>query len=147
VKSQTYTNHVNGSGFALAVRPTGHTHRSETADEKNTAADTMTDRCQELQEQKQRLTDDIQAQDAELCAQLAKMNYARKDEKVDAMAAVITYMVEQRIVMDARRTKLERDLLKHAVQHIERAKESMSQCPMMRGMKSRFYNEANLAEI
>jgi hypothetical protein len=51
------------------------------------------------------------------------------------MAAVFTKMVEQRITMDARKAKMEEEMMKHMMQHMQMGKESMSQCPMMKGMK------------
>jgi hypothetical protein len=44
-------------------------------------------------------------------------------------------MVEQRITMDARKAKMEEEMMKHMMQHMQMGKESMSQCPMMKGMK------------
>ena len=55
---------------------------------------------------------------------------------VDLMAAVLTHMVEQRITMDARKAKMEEEMMKHMMQHMQMGKESMSQCPMMKGMKN-----------
>ena len=51
------------------------------------------------------------------------------------MAAVITHMVEQRIAMDARKAKMEEEMMKHMMEHMQMGKESMSQCPMMKGVK------------
>ena len=51
------------------------------------------------------------------------------------MAAVITRMVEQRIAMDARMAKMQEEMMQHMMQHMQMGKESMSQCPMMKGMK------------
>ena len=51
------------------------------------------------------------------------------------MAAVVTHMVEQRIAMDARKAKMEEEMMKHMMQHMQLGKESMAKCPMMKGMK------------
>ena len=59
------------------------------------------------------------------------MNRAPEDKKTDLMAAALTHVVEQRITMDARKAKVEEQMMKH----MQMGKESMSQCPMMKGMK------------
>jgi len=91
----------------------------------------MMERCQEMVEKKQKMKEHMKAQDAELTEQLTKMNSAPEDKKMSLMAAVITHMVEQRIAMDARKAKMEEEMMKHMMQHMQTGKESMSQCPMM----------------
>jgi len=95
----------------------------------------MTERCQAMKEMKQTMLEDMKAQDAELTEQLAKMNSAPEDKKMSLMAAVITNMVEQRITMDARKAKMEEEMMQHMMQHMQMGKDSMSQCPMMKDMK------------
>ena len=95
----------------------------------------MMERCQEMKEQKQKMKEDMKAQDAELAEQIAEMNRAPEDKKMGLMAAVLTRMVEQRIAMDARKAKMEEEMMQHMMQHMQMGKESMSQCPMMKGMK------------
>jgi hypothetical protein len=63
------------------------------------------------------------------------MNRAPEDQKTDLMAAVLTHMVERRIAMDARKAQMEEAMMQHMMQHMQMGKESMSQCPMMTGMK------------
>lgn len=99
------------------------------------AEDKMMARCQQMQEQKQKMMADMKAQDAALTEQIATMNSASKDKKMRLMAAVITSMVEQRITMDARKAKMEEEMMQHMMQHMQMGKNSMSQCPMMKGMK------------
>ena len=95
----------------------------------------MIERCQEMMEQKQKMKEDMKAQDAELIQQLAKMNSAPEDKKMSVMAGVITLMVEQRIARDERKAKMEEEMMKHMMQDMEMGKDSMSKCPMMKGMK------------
>jgi hypothetical protein len=95
----------------------------------------MMERCQEMKEQKQKMKEDMKAQDAQLTEQLTKMNRAPGDKKMGLMASVLTHMVEQQITMDARKAKMEEEMMKHMMQHMQMGKESMSQCPMMKGMK------------
>ena len=44
-------------------------------------------------------------------------------------------MVEQRIAMNVRMAKMQEEMMQHMMQHMQMGKESMSQCPMMKGMK------------
>jgi hypothetical protein len=93
--------------------------------------------CQEMMEQKQKMNEDMDAQDAQLTKQLAEMNSAPEHKKMDLMAAALTQMVEQRIAMDARKAKMEEEMMKHMMEHMQMGKESMSQCPMMKGMDAK----------
>ena len=95
----------------------------------------MMEKCQEMKQQKQLMKDDMKAQDAQLTEQLANMNRAPEDQKTGLMAAVLTHMVEQRIAMDARKAQMEEAMMQHMMQHMQMGKESVSQCPMMKGMK------------
>ena len=90
--------------------------------------------CQEMKEQKEKMMEEMKAQDAELTAQVAKMNSAPEDKKMNLMAAVITRMVEQRIAMDAQMAKMHEEMMKHMMAHMAMGKDSMMQCPMMKGM-------------
>ena len=94
----------------------------------------MKEQCQAMKEEKQKMTEDMKAQDAQLTQQLAEMNGAPDDKKVGLMAAVITRMVEQRIAMDARMAKMEEEMMRHMMQHMAMGKDSTMQCPMMKGM-------------
>ncbi len=118
-------------GPGPAVVSPAQSQSAETAEGKNMAEAKMMERCREMKEQKQKMMEDMKAQDAELTEQIAKMNSAPKDKKMSLMAAVITRMVEQRIIMDARKAKMEEEMMKH----MQMGKESMSQCPMMKEMK------------
>ncbi len=95
----------------------------------------MMEGCQAIKAQKQSMKEDMKAQDARLTEQMTAMNGAPDNTKVTLMAAVLTQMVEQRIAMDARKAKMEEAMMKHMMQHMQMGKESMSQCPMMKGMK------------
>ena len=95
----------------------------------------MMEGCQEMKAQKESIKADMKAQDARLTEQMTAMNRAPDNTKVPLMAAVLTQMVEQRIAMDARKAKMEEAMMKHMMQHMQMGKESMSQCPMMKGMK------------
>ena len=121
-------------GLALTVWSPVYAQSPQPAERKAMTESTMMERCQEMKEQKQKMKEDMKAQDARLTEQLADMNRAPKDKKVGLMAAAFTGMVQQRITMDARKAKMEDEMMQHMMQHMQVGKESMSQCPMMKGM-------------
>src|ERR1019366_4189784 len=141
MKHQTHTNLVIRSSLALAMAlaiwSPVQARSAEPADGKVMAEgkmmmeSKMTERCQAMKEQKAKMMADMKAQDADLTEQLTKMNNAPEDKKMGMMAAVLTHMVEQRITMDARKAKMDEEMMQHMMQHMQMGKESMSQCPMM----------------
>ena len=139
MKKQMQMNLLIRSSLALALALTiwspVQSQSAEPAEGKMMTESKMMERCQDMKEQKQKMKEDIKAQDAQLTEQITKMNSAPKDKKMDLMAAVITQIVEQRIAMDARKTKMEEKMMQHMMQHMQMGKESMSQCPMMKDMK------------
>jgi DNA-binding transcriptional regulator YdaS (Cro superfamily) len=139
MKNQTNTHLVVCSSLALvlalALCSPVQAQSAQAAEEKTSTAAAMMERCQEMKEQKQKLKEDMKAQDAQLTEQLANMNRAPEDKQMGLMAGVLTNMVEQRIAMDARKAQMEEAMMQHMMQHMQMGKESMSQCPMMKGMK------------
>jgi len=139
MNNQTNTNLVIRSSLALALAlaiwSPVQARSAAPAEGKNMTEAKMMERCQEMKEQKRKMMEDMKAQDAELTEHVAKMNSAPEDKKMSLMAAVITHMVERRITMDAREAKMEEEMMKHMKQHMQMGKDSMSQCPMMKGMK------------
>lgn len=97
---------------------------------------TMAEKCQEMKGQKQQMKEDMQAEDARMTAEVAAMNKASRHKKVDLMAALITHGVDSRIAMDARKAKMEEEMMKHMMMHMEMGKESMSPCPMIKDLKA-----------
>jgi hypothetical protein len=95
----------------------------------------MTERCQEMMSQRHKLHEEMKAQDAELSEEAAAMNSAPEDKKLSLMAALVTHMVEQRSAMNMRMERMHGDMMTHMMQHMEMGKESLSQCPMMKGMR------------
>ncbi len=138
MKNQTNTALGIRSGLALALAlaiwSPVHAQSPEPAEGKTVTAARMMERCQEMKQQKQNMKDDMKAQNAQLTEQLANMNRAPEDQKTGLMAAVLTHMVEQRIAMDARKAQMEEAMMQHMMQHMQMGKESMSQCPMMKGI-------------
>jgi hypothetical protein len=56
---------------------------------------------------------EMKSQDAELTAQVAKMNSATSEAKVDLMAEILTKMVDQRTAMNARMEQMHGEMMKH----------------------------------
>ena len=145
MKKHTHTNLVIRSGLALALalaiwspvqaRSAEPADGKMIMDGKMMTETNMMQCCQTMKEQKKKMMADMKAQDAEVAAQVAKMNSAPENKKLDMMAAVVTQMVEQRTAMNARKAKMDEEMMKHMMQHMQMGKESMSQCPMMKGMK------------
>ena len=146
MKNQTNTHLVLCSSLALvlalALCSPVQAQSAEPTEEKTPTAAAMMERCQEMKEQKQKLKEDMKAQDAQLTEQLANMNRAPEDKQTGLMAGVLTNMVEQRIAMDARKAQMEEAMMQHMMQHMQMGKESMSQCPMMKSMKDMGENAA-----
>jgi len=56
---------------------------------------------------------EMKAQDAELTAQIARMNSATREAKLDLMAEILTKMVDQRTAMNARMEQMHGEMMKH----------------------------------
>lgn len=121
--------------LALAIWSPLQAQTAEPQQAKSMMAAPMMEKCQEMKAQKQRMKEDLAAQEARLTEQLSEMNRAPEDKKIGLMAAVVTHMVEQQISMHARKAKMEDEMMQHMMRHMQMGKESMAQCPMMNGMK------------
>jgi hypothetical protein len=117
--------------FVLAVSSPVQAQSAAPAEVKHPMEATMMERCQEMKQQKQKMMADMKAQDDQLMEQVAEMNRAPHDKKIGLMAAVLTHMAEQRIAMDARKAKMDEEMM----QHMQMGKDSMLQCPMLKDMK------------
>jgi len=94
----------------------------------------MMEGCEDMKAQRDKMMAEMKAQDAELTAQVAKMNSAPDSKKLDLIAAVVTRMAEQRTAMHARMETMHAGMMGHMMQHMQMGKDSMAQCPMMKGM-------------
>jgi len=139
MKKATFTNLVIRSSLALtlafAIWSPAPARSAEPAEGKSMMNGKMMERCQEMQEQHKKMVDDAKMEDAQLTLQLTELNRAPEDKKVGLMAALLTEMVEQRITRDARKAEIDASMIKHMGQHMQTGMESMSKCPMMKGMK------------
>jgi len=139
MKNQRRTNPIIRSSLALALAMAiwfpAQARSAESAEGKKMMEGKMMEGCKEMKAQKQKMKEDMKAQNTELTEHVAKMNSAPEDKKMGLMAAALTHMLEQRITMDARKAKMEEEMMQHMMQHMQMGKESMAECPMMKGMK------------
>lgn len=98
------------------------------------AGEKIMDCCKSMKDQQQKMMAEMKADDVELTAQIAKMNSAPKDKKVDLLAAVVTRMAEQRVAASVRMEKMHEAMAEHMMKHIQMDKGSMSDHPMTNGM-------------
>lgn len=138
MKSQAITNRLIHTflalALALAIWSPVQSLSAEPAEGKDMTEAKMMERCQAMKEQRQKMHEDMKAQDAELTDLVVKMNSAPEDKKMGLMAVVLTRMVEQRVEMNGRKAKMEEEMMQHMMQHIQMGKQSMSPCPMMKAM-------------
>ena len=154
MKKQTFTNLAVRSSLILTLAlaignlsacaenrsdasPAAMSQSAGPAGGKMITEDKMLERCQELMKQKQKMIDDMKAQDAELTAHVAKMNSAPKGKKIRLMAAVITSLVEQRTAMHVRMENMQEKMMQHMMEHVQMGKDSLAKCPMMQGMDAK----------
>ncbi|MCI0486589.1 MAG: hypothetical protein L0229_08310 [Blastocatellia bacterium] len=93
----------------------------------------MMERCQAMMEQSRKMQAEMKAMHDELDKLVAEMNNAPENKKVDAMAAVISKMVEQRRAMHEKMQGMHMRMTEHMMEHMKMGKDSMSECPMMKG--------------
>ena len=96
----------------------------------------MMESCKDMQMKKQKMMADMQAQNTELNTQIAAMNSAPEGKKTELLAAVVTRMGDQRMTRDAGAAKMEAEMMKHMMEHMQMGKESMAKCPMMKDMSN-----------
>ena len=121
--------------LGLAIWSPVQPRSEEAAEGKMMMKGNMMERCEAMKQQKHAMKEEMKAQDAQLTEELATMNRATGDEKMGLMASLITHMLEQRIAMDAQHARMEDQMMGHMMQHMQMGKDSMSECPMMKGMK------------
>jgi hypothetical protein len=117
-------------GLALGIWFAGPLPTTTAADMK------MMNHCQAMQAQRQKMQTDMQAQADQLAAKLETMERAPREDKLELLAAVVTLMAQQQSTRNAHQAKMEESMMKHMMEHMEMGKESLAQCPMMKGMGS-----------
>ena len=93
----------------------------------------MMEGCEAMKAQKQKMQADMKAQDTQLLGEITQLKSAPDKQKVSLMAGVLSRMVEQRMAMDERKAQMEQQMMQHMMQHMQMGKESMADCPMMKG--------------
>jgi hypothetical protein len=134
MKHAPNTNLITRSGFVLALALTIWfpvlARSAEPAGEMKMAEPKEMKCCQGMKDQRQKMMAEMKSQDAELTAQVAAMNSAPADKKLDLVAAIVTRLVEQRAAMNTRMEKMHAEMMRHMPMGGEEAPEH----PMMRGM-------------
>lgn len=93
----------------------------------------------EMTGMQQKMMADMKAMDAELDALVTKMNAAKGDARVEAMAEVLTTLVQERSTMRDRMMNMQTHTMGHMMQHMSEGmspdmKKMMAACPMMKQM-------------
>jgi len=76
----------------------------------------------------------MQAQAGRLAASMETMERAPREDRLELLAAVVTLMAQQQSTRNAHQAKMEESMMKHLLAHMEMGKESLAQCPLMKGM-------------
>ena len=84
----------------------------------------MMQRCQTMMA-------DRKAEDVELTAQIAKLNGAPKEQKLELLAAIVTDLVKQRAAMDASMAEMQGQMMMPMMMPM--GNEAMPEHPMMGG--------------
>jgi hypothetical protein len=87
-------------------------------------------RSQAMPEQREKMMSDMKEQDAQLAGQIAEMNRAAADKKLDMMADIVTRMAAQRADMNARMETMHEAMVKNT----KTEQGNTSSDPMMQGM-------------
>ena len=118
--------------FACSLTPS---FAAEIENGNDLTKSSLMERCQSMQREHQKMTEDMKAQDADLNDRVMKMNAATGDKKLALVSEVITSMVEQRASMVPRMEKMQAKMMPHMMEHMQIGTASMAQCPMMKDMK------------
>jgi len=96
---------------------------------------TMMEDCKKRMQERKAMMAEMAAQDTALSQQVAKLNSAPEDQKLDLIAATLTRLVEQRVAMAPRMEQMHSEMMQHMMEHMQMGKDSMEKCPMIKGMK------------
>ena len=118
--------------LALALAVPGLLNAQSAAPDKAHRGQMMAG-CEAMKAQKQKMQADMKVQDTQLLGEITQLKSGPEKQRVTLMAGVLTRMVEQRMAMDERKAQMEEQMMQHMMQHMQMGKESMSNCPMMKG--------------
>ena len=108
--------------LALAQQPTDE----PSAKQQPAEAD-----CKDMMAKMQQQRAAMKQMDERLQTGLERMNEASGDAKVDAVAAVVTILAQQRIQMHERMMSMNEDRSQHMMGHMQQGGKGMMDCPMM----------------
>jgi len=117
-------------GIAAQTPPT---HQHEAAAEAKPAS-AMDAKCQSMMAEHETMMVDMKASDQRLDALVATMSAASGMEKMAATASVVTERVTQDRAMRDAMMKMQQDMMRHLMEHLQAGTASMASCPMMKQM-------------
>lgn len=126
--------------FTCLFAATGFTaEKGYDATKKADKSAAMMEKCQEMGKKHEAMQQKMAERDARLQERVEAMNAATGEEKVDAIAAVINELIEQRQAMHDMMMKMGPDMMRHMMEHMhpDMTDEMMEKCPMMRMMKNK----------
>ena len=94
----------------------------------------MEAKCQAMMAEHEKMMADMKVADQRLDALVTKMNVASGMEKPAATATVVTEMVTQHRTMRDGMMKMNEDMMRHMMEHMQAGMDSMAMCPMMKKM-------------
>lgn len=126
------------SALALAMASTAWTpafaQASEPAKPKKMTMDhSKMDHSKMMMDHCKGMMAEMKTQDAHLALQVARMNSATKEAKLDLMAEILTQMSEQRTAMNAKMADMHMEMMKH----MQMGMGSMSHHSKMKGMEKK----------
>jgi hypothetical protein len=122
-----------GSLFVLALGTGVATDAPRQAQSTDTKpSGDMMAMCKSMMADRQKMMDEMKAADQRLHQLVQKMNAASGQAKVDAAAAAVTELVEQRSGMHDRMMRMHEGMMGHMMQHSQAGPQSMGACPMMK---------------
>ena len=90
--------------------------------------------CQDMAARHQKMMEEMKAMDARLDQEVKAMQAAQGQAKVDAIARVVTTLVEQRSQMREKGMAMQGQASAHMMEHAGQGAAAMKQCPMMQQM-------------
>ena len=115
----------------MDAHPHHHHGMTETHDAK------MQD-CQAMMAERQQMHEKMQAMDAKLGDMVDQMQDASGEDKIEALAAVVTELVTQRRQMHEKMWAHHAHMMQHMMTHMQAmqsgTREGMEDCPMMQAM-------------
>ncbi len=113
MKIQPIKNLASRSGLAFAMAMALWTPGMAQSTDHSKMDHSQMDHSKMKSDHMKEMMAEMKAQDAELTAQVARMNSASKEAKVDLLAEIVTKMVEQRTAMNARMEQMHGEMMKH----------------------------------